>query len=1486
MENIISTRSRIILPGVQINADVDDFSFDENLSPRDTAKYNKLYTALMTISWIALILATIAIFLGIGALLKGPSDTPWDNAVTGDYENNATHMAMLPTHSSNLLLNVDWVHIKIPLVGENPNDCYDYDNTVYSLYSTIAATHKVSITSGNATFDKEGLYNTLMFDSMEGCFITFHIVDKDIIFIDEWNGVKVCNEDCTICDHPSRNIKAPWANVGALEVEMAIFISKNNIESGEITPTHNNHNLNGNSNPLAMTLPEDLTPYIGKTLKICSISGFNDTIVLEGGNKFDSNGYWGAIRFDGNGKSPCCVDFFIASANKIDWGHMTCASFCQDGDFLHCIDPERPYETNKFHGTWKATTRFDYNYAFGFVFDMTTVPFKTKFLFGSGDTLREPVTFTDVLLNSSLGRRPRSYYAHDNQIYAESLFFWVVQPYNPDLLIAHDRVGSSGLGHAGGYSRIKTLAYSQIVPAETGTLDGTPPSDNIKFLMSSTQDTVRGIDPSLNSALPQDGYIGYEAQKALIEEIISTGKIHNTLAHKIYVTQNSKYNLTRVVTSDFHHISTHSYVTVSGCTGDWAQFNGIHRAVKTEGYVGEINSNKRDYGPNPELRTVQNSVWLGYDSSSLTSDGDGIFGANTGPCTLTVSYGPITAASELIDVQNARAYWYEHTFQGGRTHSSTASYYTYLSGENIDNKFFAKPIETFAEVVLRGKVAGSVDLDVFNKQFSRVYNAASSMYHKFIERNDDGKTAFIDFNSRFDVDLTLENLDVFNRFHWDISKQNYLVDVKNLYYRCDQSSATTWHLYLGLFFYGDNVGGGYNCGSLKGVMVDYDSFPPDETHHLFNFNAPLNGASFLGQSYSSLDKTTLDTYRKKLFAARINPTYTGGKNIGYIRIEDTLQADYFNEVRQGTMKSPSPNGLRPGSEVFAKIWSVMMKYLVTDLGCESIIIDNRSNNGGFDTNTFRSFFGSDDQRVSFSLSSPPGAGYTPVTQDINKFVYATPLAQYYPGDNAVLESDLHREKFYVQPSQSIANYPDAVFTNGKVVILTDKDAASGGDILPGMFLGENFDRQLGSNTEVKIIGDIDGRLSGFSGFYIPQVSSVDNRIVVDGFNFPPTWGNNEQSATFLRADGSSWAKTHPALYPDCAPTLSGVSGGCPLPNDLETLLYPDFGFKTNTRLRLTGDTRPQTPSAPVDTTVDISLNNALPVMLNITVESDTMNGLSAGSIFEVRNLGTLGIVTSSDLLRTSNVVDTISFRSTGSTRGYFDEGYGIRGLGSPTLPNINFRIKVPSVNFDVTIVTGIPHGVTVGQPVGGLSEPIHVLLPKEIAFIPHSVINAAYTIVDILNPWEFIIQVPVSFTDISSTIPSKIANRSELRDAWLEESIRESLIGIPTKKKKMKHNEKRKEKVHIFKKTNIPNDIKKCSEGDILRHLQDVPKTLKIERTLLNGVENPLFKTQISDVLNAEIKNGGLCMHNNKIMVSSICKGLPFVANKHKNEIK
>jgi hypothetical protein len=47
-----------------------------------------------------------------------------------------------------------------------------------------------------------------------------------------------------------------------------------------------------------------------------------------------------------------------------------------------------------------------------------------------------------------------------------------------------------------------------------------------------------------------------------------------------------------------------------------------------------------------------------------------------------------------------------------------------------------------------------------------------------------------------------------------------------------------------------------------------------------------------------------------------------------------------------------------------------------------------------------------------------------------------------------------------------------------VIIMTDLNAGSAGDIFPNQFIGDKGDGELGDNTKAFIIGNIDGRLSG------------------------------------------------------------------------------------------------------------------------------------------------------------------------------------------------------------------------------------------------------------------------------------------------------------------------------------------------------------------------------------------------------------------------
>ncbi|MCK4826197.1 hypothetical protein KA005_61210 [bacterium] len=1456
--NNSQTRNRSnVIQSANIGADVE-YSETDPLNGKQRRNDNT-HTCLKVIAIIATLLSIAAIIIAGFALGKDCSSDPieWEDMMGDLVKKVPLHVITLPPASKELKLNINRIQVDIPL-GNSGNN---YSNKNYILISTVAGEHKVVISSGGASFDKAGLYKTLMFEEMENCFVAFSIIDNDRVVITSWNGVKVCNDNCTICEHPSRSIKAPWANVGALEVEMATFISKNNIESGEITPTHNNHNLNSNSNPIAMTLPEDLTPYIGKTMKICSISGFNDTIVLEGGNKFDSNGYWGAIRFDGNGKSPCCVDFFVASANKIDWGHMNCASFCQDDSFLHCIDPERPYETNKFHGSWFMRTRSFYcnrEAIAGYTFDMRTVPLTHTVYMGDGDRPREPVAWVEQPYANPRGAVPLYYFFHDNQLIHGGSVVLTVQPQDSNRLIVMRTTPHLLINSPKEMIKVDTLKPI-VVPYETGTLDGTPPSDAIKTLHEVQRMIIRGVDPSLSSLFDQPDYIGYEAQEALMNEIISTGKVYTNLIHKIFVTRNSDYNLTRIDTSEYHHVSYTSAVTITDCTGDWAAFNGVHNVQKKTGGESVISDpNLRDYGPDPDQRSVQHSVWVSFDSSSLPSDMDNILGTNTGACRITVSYGPISPNSEIGDIQRAQAHWFDVTFKGGRTH---AAFYYYVDNPGaIFAPLLPPAIETFAELESKIQTKGAIRNQGVS---SRRSTSVSSMYSRFMIR---GRfIGALDPNNRFGIDPHKEPLDVFNLYGWHTTKNNYIVDKKTLYYKCDGPTSTFYQYLMGRYYLGDNANG-YNCGQLKGVMVNYDELPPDETHHYFT-NELLNGASIRGNSYANLSEQERDDQKKQTFAGRVNPLYTNGENIGYIRLENTGQSTIFYNSLFGYFNSPAPGGKRELGETDAQIWSALMEYLVTDLDCKSIIIDIRGNGGGLRLNRLASFFGNSDYRYASSPTLKTGSGYDTRIVNYTTLVFPSPsIDSEYP---LIFSSSHIDEQYTVYGIESTTIYPNSKFTDGDVIILTDSGAASGGDIFPNLFLGENMDKDLGANTKVKIIGDIDGRISGISGEFAVQTSGKDNRLMLDGdIPFSLVLVNSENSNHKVRKDGTSFTKVHPGLYPDCAPTLTGLAGGCPLPNDLETLLYPDYGFVTNTRPRLTGDTRPQTASAPIATSVTLSNNTLLPSFVTIYAVSDKPHGFTSGQLMEINYHEEINLITSSDLLRTSIATTATAFESTGSTLLYTTNA---RRVATPTNPNIYLNIEIDPVAFSITSTTGVAHGVPLGQIVAGPTESNHVVLPKIIAEIPKNVINSVHNIT-VLSSYWMKFTVPVTYTDISAPFLSKITDRSEWRDTWMEESIRAALAGLSSKKSIPR---RRKITLHNTIKRKVftlTDEIQQCEEGDVLKHIKDVPKKIQV------GEDE--FGINTRKIIDTELKTGGLCLSNGELMVSPKCTGLPALNKK------
>jgi hypothetical protein len=150
-------------------------------------------------------------------------------------------------------------------------------------------------------------------------------------------------------------------------------------------------------------------------------------------------------------------------------------------------------------------------------------------------------------------------------------------------------------------------------------------------------------------------------------------------------------------------------------------------------------------------------------------------------------------------------------------------------------------------------------------------------------------------------------------------------------------------------------------------------------------------------------------------------------------------------------------------EALSRVFSDMMIFLVHYKRVISIIIDVRGasdpHNNWENIFTLAEFFGDDrDGLENYYVKNDTGYGSIKKSNNL-EFI-----------DNTINSVNNEYKQFYVSKNEKY--YPGSVFRNGKVVILCDD---STGSSFSRFFIGDHLDRNIGSNTIVKIIGDIDGR---------------------------------------------------------------------------------------------------------------------------------------------------------------------------------------------------------------------------------------------------------------------------------------------------------------------------------------------------------------------------------------------------------------------------
>jgi hypothetical protein len=1225
------------------------------------------------------------------------------------------------------------------------------------------------------------------------------------------------------------------ASVTNLSVDMLSSSILVHQSSGVIPATHNKHVLR--NDPLApapitaleMTFPADVSAYAGKEVQICSADSNSHSLSLTSPATFDARGFWGQLVFIGDGVSSCCVtlSFGTASASPSVVSRDPCTIFCNNPN--HCVDPERPEATNPLHGWWRKETKTLTFRSYGYL-DTTVVPMEFAFNSFGPLTYRIERPSPDVVRLYAVGNGILNTQQSLNLYNPDFTAPWYqVQPGLSQMIGSGFGIGARNIEYGNmvnGGLYVKVKDVPPLAPASSPTLDGTSLEEPQEILRRLFQIFVQQAYTTQENE-SNEAWTGYAVAKASMDKIISTGVSYSNIA--IIRTQTTHAlnpeGLTQFRTAEYHHVSPIGYVTVSGFTGACTVLNGIHLvSAQTTTNNAETDPLFQDYGPNPLARTVHHEVGIHFDSSAIPV----IPGTNIADCTgstpvLSVSYGPIDAGTNYVNTLGALYHWFYENVKVA-LHFWPSVYFdaASLSGPfgialpRIEWSDVAADISAgtaFTAFVVT-RVTGSNTQLTSNPTAPLLWWAlfGDTLTSRLLIR-------WTDLMGPFGLRPDLEILPVFfsdsterGTFWYHTALENYLQNASYPAWKMVGTSRSHRFNLVAQFLY---PGGGGD--EFDTIMVPVGEIPPaDYSYTESVFFQTLNGGS-TGYTYDQEWNFVNELRQQAFFVARIDPALTGGVNVGYMRVAHIIMYDpfslmnfaYFCPTGLCNITSPRNNG-----EAAASVYATYMRYLLVDLECEHVIIDIRGNLGGTGTQQplMASFFGSGDYNtLDRAFGAKAGNGYGE-SYDMKTFRFP----------ESILDAAINSQR--IIPDLSETNYPGSVLTGGNVIILDDLDAISAGDVFPNHFLGPALDGQLGSNTNMSMIGAVDGRLSGYRCTYGLPTGPPGSSLLRNAAGNPvtPLLIGLDCGSTARRSDGTSLGNRHPGLEIDPSPTLSGLSGSNALPQDLEELIYKDMGFTTNTRPRIAGDTRPQTASVITET-----------------------NPLST--------------------VAGSNVVTVTTTAAHGFTTG---DSVALGGGADP-----------------VATTSGIPGGALTGGHVitvtGANTFTFEATGDSDYSCYPRTDCRSA-------TPAD------TTATGVGGTI--RIMNRSQWRDAWLEQAILKA-IATPAKKKKRTPSKLAPKKKQSVVGKFDPEQARRmhgrnvvCPSGVNVTHVQSMNATRTIVVDLSKfDIEDPArqqaiqaARQQVSKSIAAELADGGMCLdEQGALMATPTCKEMIGIKFSH-----
>jgi hypothetical protein len=734
-----------------------------------------------------------------------------------------------------------------------------------------------------------------------------------------------------------------------------------------------------------------------------------------------------------------------------------------------------------------------------------------------------------------------------------------------------------------------------------------------------------------------DGIESREVANAFAQRILR-GEEFVTVNDIVRVQRTATSQLVTLIETHHHHNATiFSMVEISGVTGPWSVLNGVHRATAgTMNPSGKsVPGTEDDDSDDPAQRSLHFYVEIDFDSSGLPADPVTGFELING--TVTVRHGPLTADLEYRPFMDL-VYWFDGTIFWEPTHHFMR--YPAYSGGALDDRSCRTLPDTWAQiqsditndpagihtvlgplgrdpVVLESRIVTRThnedvssryvgqfisDLtplfDIESNQILPEYKCAANYAFKELVNDPSGET----YTAALLGNTSAETL-LANPLNRHIPFENY-IEPDTWYIPYWQTGGAPTPDTLGNQFLASVAYPPYDGSTgdyLIGRIYRYDELPCTNCN-LLTTGLPLNGpcssvaacldetacADGLCESYYEYVRDTDPLGWREFRLANgcgiVNRSFTSSHVIAYCYWVDTQQGDPLNLLTARVLSQPGTGPVsnpRRRREAASGMFAPIFQYLFANQSAEAIIHDIRGNNGG-------SFIG--PQTISEFTGSQRKRTYA--SQRMQNFAIQQPRQDYddlfdpynLTGSPAGALMDLGVRNQY--PAINEANYPGSTNPDALVYVLSNREATSGGDLFVREFAGDNLDGNMGAGSIAKIIGNPVGTLwgcNGGNGANLPATPQsyqlVENST---GRPIAPLWMSLDFGCTPIAWQDrvTPTCARVPFSFPAPLSTLPGKSGSAAPPHDIETLWYPDIGWLPNTRPRLAGDTRPQTPTQP------------------------------------------------------------------------------------------------------------------------------------------------------------------------------------------------------------------------------------------------------------------------------------------------------------------